>query len=307
MTENVRRLFAIYVPKDSETNLDRGLERNTWGLKDSALDIADYRAVAERIDTGDIAVMAYHGPSPRVPVGGWPDARFRRIHIIRFTGPMYRSSEPIWDDEMYPNRLPFEHLETPENPGTVRLSTPLLEELRWSANKGGVPFQVPADVIDFQDEADEDDLDDDLDDRTLGIEGDLDAVVRAIARREQRLIRKRKFGTRTVLTCDLCGVLLPRRFMTAAHIKRRRDANNAERRDLNNIMAACPACDLMFEWGHMTVGSDGRIRVESQPETDDLGLMLKALEGRSCTAWRAPAGSSAYFAWHKANRFRDAS
>jgi hypothetical protein len=307
-------LFVIYVTAPSLKNLEVGLENSTWGLRDAPLDKNNYREIARTIREGSTGILAYHGPNSRVDPGGWGNATFRRVYVVRFTAPMARGIEPVWEDDVYPNRLPFELLGDITDAQGMTLTPDMREALRMSANTGGVPHRVVTNVLDFAGDAEYaagvdgarplDDAaaeDDQLDDRTLAIDGDLDGIARAVVRREQKRIRRLKLGERRVLPCDICGRQWPRRFLTAAHVKRRRDANNEERLDLNNIMIACPECDLLFEWGHIAVTPAGVV-VETTPEPSDMPAVLEALAGRSCAAYSE--ASAPYFSWHVEERFR---
>lgn len=134
----------------------------------------------------------------------------------------------------------------------------------------------------------------------LTIDGSTDVVRMMLGKREQQKLRRTKFGTRTLLTCALCGRTLPRQLMRLAHIKLRSRASHTERLDLNNVMGACLAgCDALFEYGYVYVDSEGVIR-SSIPETDlsDVGKLARELAGRRCA--EHSEDSDKYFAFHRA-------
>ena len=79
---------------------------------------------------------------------------------------------------------------------------------------------------------------------------------------EQPMVRRRKLKGRDEAECDLCGALMPKNFLVAAHIKRRQSTSDSERRDMNNIMLACTfGCDSAFEHGALRVDSSGRLYI----------------------------------------------
>nr|WP_062336827.1 HNH endonuclease [Herbidospora sakaeratensis] len=125
-----------------------------------------------------------------------------------------------------------------------------------------------------------------------------------VARRgEQAMLRRLLIngGAR----CALCGAELPETFLVAAHIKRRTDCEERERRDLDNVaMLACTlGCDSLYEHGYIKV-SDGGL-VELSPELvghPRLHEHASRLAGRAVAAWSD--SSRHYFAWHATNVFR---
>lgn len=90
-------------------------------------------------------------------------------------------------------------------------------------------------------------------------------------------------------------------FLVAAHVKKRSECTDEERRDLHHVaMLACTfGCDALYESGWITVDQHGRIRASSPSEAPEgtFKQRLLQLEGRSCTA-HTPA-SEPYFAWHR--------
>lgn len=139
-----------------------------------------------------------------------------------------------------------------------------------------------------------------------GFEGATDIETIARARREQARLRQLLVGGRSVRDgrCGICGRVFPIGLLLAAHVKRRSHCSEEERRDFVNVaMLACAlGCDVLFEAGYLTVGSDGRIRTAGASLTHPaLHKILGTLRGREAPAWnehREP-----YFAWHRDNRF----
>ncbi len=114
-------------------------------------------------------------------------------------------------------------------------------------------------------------------------------------------------------SCGFCGMsvtpeLRGRRLLIASHVKPWRDADDNERIDQTNGIAACPAHDAAFDTGLLTVDDDGTI-VRSHllthwPEPLDRGLYRPPLLQhalRPPTADAAPAPT--YLAWHREHVF----
>jgi hypothetical protein len=106
--------------------------------------------------------------------------------------------------------------------------------------------------------------------------------------------------------CALCGLDLPSRMLTAAHIKRRKDCDAAERRDLANIgMLACLlGCDALYEHGYISVANKG-ILLTSQAveETPSLAFHVRSrITGQTTPWWRE--SREKYYAWHRSTIYR---
>jgi len=138
------------------------------------------------------------------------------------------------------------------------------------------------------------------------IDGDLDRAFQAARRVEQSYLRRTLFSSPTA-PCDLCGREFETEFLVAAHIKKRAECSDPERRDVAHIvMSACRfGCDELFERGYISVGDGGRLimsrAVESSEHAD--AYARQHLSGKY---FRRPmAGREGYFAWHRAKSFRE--
>jgi hypothetical protein len=128
----------------------------------------------------------------------------------------------------------------------------------------------------------------------------LDRTGQRAQRVEQSYLRRAIFHGPTA-RCDLCGREFETEFLVAAHIKKRADCTDAERRDVPNVvMAACRfGCDELFERGYLTVGASGGLTVSllascSQPLRD---YAREHLAGK--VFGQPMAGREEYFAWHR--------
>lgn len=134
-------------------------------------------------------------------------------------------------------------------------------------------------------------------------EGDLEISVLHALRGEQAMLRRQLLAGRTHGSCALCGEYVPAGYLVAAHIKRRSDCTEDERRDLANIaMLACTfGCDALFENGAIAVDSGGQLVTHTSTFTGDLAAHVQRLDGRVCTAFRPE--TAGYFQWHRERTF----
>lgn len=119
-----------------------------------------------------------------------------------------------------------------------------------------------------------------------------------LARAEQGFLRKSLFGDNRYARCCICGESYPVELMVAAHIKKRSECSEEEKRDYKCIVAPmCKlGCDELYERGFISV-SDGLVVVIKWPTEDSaLTTILKSLDGNSCSYWNE--GTKAYFKWH---------
>lgn len=284
--------YAIYISQSGLANLRIGLESGVWGWKQNAFDRSNNAAVIRSMKTGDLVVMAQGGSSPRVAPLGWTSTHMAGVDVCEVVRGSYRSTSHVWSDGIYPERIGIEFVASIEP--SVDLGTETLEALRRSGTRLGVPVEVsPINPNWWRNQVGQDD------DHLLGLPANLDGVARRRVRREQRLIRRWKFGTAPSISCNLCGRLLPRQLVRAAHIKRRADADDVERRDLNNVMAACLlGCDELFEQGLIMVAPDGIMEADTLAYTTaDLQTVLMALDGHPCDAFTPASGP--FFASHR--------
>ncbi|MFI9589780.1 hypothetical protein [Nonomuraea sp. NPDC052265] len=133
----------------------------------------------------------------------------------------------------------------------------------------------------------------------LDLEGATDILREVTQRREQTKLRRHLLGGRTSGVCALCGRTLPIAYLHVAHIKRRDQADEKERRDTAIVMLACVlGCDALFEQGAIYVDAQGLIRTcPTQALSSDLSAAVNALEGRRCTAHSSR--SERYFHAHR--------
>lgn len=141
---------------------------------------------------------------------------------------------------------------------------------------------------------------------TFGPDRDTDGPPSGISRREQQQLRD-ALGlgpgqTDGLHECGICGRQLPRDLLVAAHIKRRAECDEEERRAFTKVaMVACTlGCDAFFEKGYVAVADTGAVLCAEAEGS--LGTALELLRGRHAAAWTAER--EPYFAEHRRVRFR---
>jgi hypothetical protein len=116
--------------------------------------------------------------------------------------------------------------------------------------------------------------------------GELDATRTAAVRLEQSILRSHLFGGKETGICALCGESFPISLLVAAHIKRRADSDDMEKRDRDIVMPVCTfGCDELFERGYIVV-INGRVADGPLiPQTDVVKRRVSFLRGKICSHW----------------------
>ena len=135
---------------------------------------------------------------------------------------------------------------------------------------------------------------------------ELDKQATALRRLEQAYLRK-YILTGDSERCALCEREFPIEFLLAAHIKRRSECSDAEKRDFGNIaMPNCKfGCDELFERGLVCVSDDGKIEVSGQaPGVGPVAAYIDThLRGKRLEFWQDRPGSRDYFEHHRRTYF----
>jgi hypothetical protein len=134
--------------------------------------------------------------------------------------------------------------------------------------------------------------------------GDLERRVEGWQRAEQSALREVLLRGRPTGECALCERTIDSRMLVAAHIKKRSECTDAEKRDLTNIgMLACRfGCDELYERGFISVGEDWTILIH--PSVKD-AVVRGYITNTVRTSIKARPGSSVYFKWHRLNHHFD--
>jgi hypothetical protein len=306
------RLYALYLSRAARENLPIGLAAGQWGLTNDAvarkLDLPSTSLtgleILEQLEIGDQVLAANGGPQPRVKRGGWASATLAEGSLWRVTTPYRLDTSEVWPapysrpQERWPHRFGIEQVATFRDLRVDRLGLAGMDAMHYSANVGGLPIPVEgiSPVISTIDDLQDGETDDP---GFLVLDGGLDAVALTSIRREQRKLRRTRFGDAQAAECVLCRQTLPVDCLRIAHVKKRSLCNEAERLDLNNIMAACSlGCDHLFELGYIQVDHTGIIRETPRPHAIlALQRTIAALVGRRCAAHTK--ASERYFRWHR--------
>ena len=126
---------------------------------------------------------------------------------------------------------------------------------------------------------------------------DRDTITRR--RVEQNILRQYILRNRDFGRCAICNRNFPISFLTTAHIKKRSQCTDEEKRDLNIVMPACQlGCDKLFEDGYIIV-RDGRIRDNSadRNRTEPIREYIEHIENTECNYFNE--STRAYFAHHE--------
>ena len=135
-----------------------------------------------------------------------------------------------------------------------------------------------------------------------GLDGDLDRKASGWHRKEQARGRKRLLRGRTQGTCQLCSKIMNAEFLIAAHIKRRSECTDAEKRDLDGVMMlACKfGCDFLFEAGYVAVNDNNELLISIKLSDR---LALDYLTSISKNGIEVKPAQEKYFRWHFQKRF----
>lgn len=221
------------------------------------------------------------------------------------TSPWFEDEQGIWEPtpDKYRYRFTFTdaidrgHLSLAPNTNLSREASLAIKLSGLQVQHGGLQCQRimigAAPLLDSAAPAisDESEID------TSTFEGDLGIPTNTLARAEQSKLRR--WLLRESTRCALCGVSLPEELLVAAHIKKRSQCSDEEKRDLSNVaMLACKiGCDTAFELGIVIVDSSGIVRINHSSPLKGSSPQFSRLEGRRCLAHRD--ATSNYFEWHR--------
>lgn len=127
----------------------------------------------------------------------------------------------------------------------------------------------------------------------------LDKAGQSKLRTEQSFLRNNLFKNNKTFKCGICGKEFPRNFLVAAHIKKRANCTDEERRDFDHIiMPMCKfGCDELYEKGYIAIDEGKVVISNSKYGTVPIDEYLKKVVGKSCNYWKPQ--TKKYFLWHK--------
>ncbi|AYM99379.1 hypothetical protein [Chryseobacterium sp. 3008163] len=117
-------------------------------------------------------------------------------------------------------------------------------------------------------------------------------------RTEQYILRNYLTKSKDSCQCAICQKDYPIKFLATAHIKKRKDCSEEEKRDLNIVMPACHfGCDKIYEEGYIYI-KDGYIHsnLENKNTTEPLTDYILNLEDKKCNYFKKETAH--YFKYH---------
>jgi len=137
---------------------------------------------------------------------------------------------------------------------------------------------------------------------------ELERLVISRQRNEQVYLRRILFGKKKSEACDLCGRVFSVGFLTAAHIKRRANCTDDEKRDVRNVaMSNCRfGCDELYGSGYVAVTDSGEITVSRHLDRGSAAFDYyeSYLQKRKPRRWAENADCRPYFEAHRKSEFR---
>jgi hypothetical protein len=128
---------------------------------------------------------------------------------------------------------------------------------------------------------------------------ELDKQITTSARKEQTFLRNYLFGGKVKSNCSICNEEFPVSFLVAAHIKKRSECSEQERKDYKYVVAPmCKfGCDELYEKGFIGVENGKVIRLlNSKILTDSVNKYIVGILGNKCSDWNS--NTEKYFNWH---------
>ncbi|MFJ9557814.1 hypothetical protein ACIRPH_28730 [Nocardiopsis sp. NPDC101807] len=298
----------VYVAKTARKNLETGIKQSVWGWKADTVNEGDNHNVLASLKKGDYLYLGFRG-SGHISAPKAQSSVISKVVVTRLTGGLYEDTSKVWEDDVYPYRVPLELVETMYDVTSEDIGEEGVEALRGSACGKGAAFlpesresvmeKVLAKVLEDH-KAGLTELEDPADSVNRDLPSVLDLRSYVLTRAEQKMLRQDKLDGRTQVHCDLCQLLLPARLVHTAHIRRRSESPRRVRLDPNNLMFACVlGCDSLFEHGYVYVAADGAICSAEKSEKDPALAVAVGRLGATCTAHTDE--SAAYFAWHRHN------
>ncbi|SEM30728.1 hypothetical protein SAMN04488008_11458 [Maribacter orientalis] len=127
---------------------------------------------------------------------------------------------------------------------------------------------------------------------------ELDKASMSKRRTEQSILRSLLIEGKNELACGICNKNYPIKFLATAHIKKRKDCTEDEKRDLNIVMPACHlGCDKIYEEGYIYI-DNGLIHsnLYKKETTEPLKKYITALEENRCNYFKEETAQ--YFKHH---------
>lgn len=118
-------------------------------------------------------------------------------------------------------------------------------------------------------------------------------------RTEQHFLRKYLFKNKSSGACGVCNKDYPIKLLATAHIKKRSDCSDMEKRDFNVVMPACHlGCDKLYELGYVIIDS-GVVKENTNEKiiTPDLMDYINSIVNNTSYFYRPE--TKKYFDFHR--------
>jgi hypothetical protein len=140
-----------------------------------------------------------------------------------------------------------------------------------------------------------------IEDAIFNLDGDLDRKAAGWHRKEQAAGRRQLLKGKPEGTCQLCQRKMKSEFLIAAHIKRRSECEEHEKRDLAGVMMlACKfGCDYLFEVGFIGVNK-GKLMISPALKDQVARDYVQSIKKFSV---QVSDKQAKYFEWHFTKRF----
>lgn len=126
----------------------------------------------------------------------------------------------------------------------------------------------------------------------------LDKYSQSKRRTEQYILREYLLGDKENGSCAICNNDYPTEFLATAHIKKRSECTDREKKDINIVMPACHfGCDKIYEEGYIYI-QDGKIfeSPKKKKTTESLNKYVSEIIGRDCNYFKET--TKKYFEHH---------
>jgi hypothetical protein len=250
----------------------------------------------ERLEKGDVTLFARKG---FVFASAIVSLKLHNAELARSLWGVDENGE-TWEyiyflDEVRGHGIPYEKLNIAAgySPNNIIQGFNVLDEVKSEAiinafDLASDTYSPPMSVDDYVATVREIDRDAILDKQSL-----------TKTRTEQAFLRSYLFRGAKLGSCSICNKEYPVYFLVAAHIKKRSECTDEEKRDYQNVVTTmCKfGCDELYEKGYIGVKDGKVIALKNAAEfTDAPQSYLQSITGNTCSSWGNE--NEKYFTWH---------
>jgi hypothetical protein len=134
---------------------------------------------------------------------------------------------------------------------------------------------------------------------TLTLSGPTDIYTVTKRRAEQPQLRKLLGLDKGPKQCAICGHMISKELLVAAHIKKRSKASDDERKDASIVVPMCIlGCDALFEQGLIGVYEGSVVRNKKISTTNYVESTIRSLVGKKIVDIYWSPLTEKYYTWH---------